>query len=406
MRRCRLILALFMMVVLMIASTSSIEAQSAEKNPGTPKISVKVMDNGSDVQITIKKTKGAVGFEVWMTTDVKYKGYSNLNYDFNSDLVENSSGNFVNAATIEKNGKKNRTITLKNVPYGTVSVKVRAFSGYTQDYWGYTVREYGPFSKVKNVKISNQNETNNSFTKDYTKVKKGDTIEFGSYEQSYPIDGKDPIKWIVLDRTDEELLLLSKYGLDFVPYDCKPSETDGTWEKCSLRKWLNEVFYSVAFNETEKDMIKTVTIRNGENPRVEAHFDWENGEEQENGVTVYYPVEQVQVTDDGNPTEVNVFLLTTEDVTNDSYGFSKNTEEFDESRKCEYTDYAFAQGSYSLDKYEKKEDRTCVWGLRSHGDYSQTSIVTVEKNGKVFNSGRYLADISVAVRPVIYVKIK
>lgn len=66
-------------------------------------------------------------------------------------------------------------------------------------------------------------------------------IKFGHYEQDNDAsNGKEAIEWEVLGYEDGELLLISRYILDAVPYNYE--WTDVTWETCALRKWLNDDF--------------------------------------------------------------------------------------------------------------------------------------------------------------------
>ena len=71
-------------------------------------------------------------------------------------------------------------------------------------------------------------------------AKPGDVIRFGSYE------------WGVIEINGNKKKLLSKKGVAKMPYH----EPGGviTWEKCTLRKWLNEEFYN-QFSDEEKQMI-------------------------------------------------------------------------------------------------------------------------------------------------------
>lgn len=80
------------------------------------------------------------------------------------------------------------------------------------------------------------------------------TVKFGKYY----IDGtnkmtKQPIEWFILDKTDGVALLISKYVLDSKKFD--ENRETSTWEDSSLRKWLNDEFYNVAFNDEEKQSI-------------------------------------------------------------------------------------------------------------------------------------------------------
>ena len=83
-------------------------------------------------------------------------------------------------------------------------------------------------------------------------VKAGDTIVHGSYPQ-----GKDgtvePIEWYVLKVVDDKALVISKKALDCQPYNNKDKYV--TWEKCSLRSWLNNEFYNSAFTNEEQSKI-------------------------------------------------------------------------------------------------------------------------------------------------------
>lgn len=88
-----------------------------------------------------------------------------------------------------------------------------------------------------------------------------------SYDTSNMVEfGTDPsgnkIKWIVLEKEQDKVLLLSHHVID-----CKCFNDDGTpctWETCSLRKWLNNEFYNDAFSAEEKDKILTTYVNSNE----------------------------------------------------------------------------------------------------------------------------------------------
>lgn len=97
-----------------------------------------------------------------------------------------------------------------------------------------------------------------------TVVKKMDTVKFGSYPQSGEIGvGNEPIEWIVLEKNNNEMLLLSKYILDCKCFNDEDKEV--TWETCTLRKWLNDAFYNYAFSTNEKEKIVKSVVKNKEN---------------------------------------------------------------------------------------------------------------------------------------------
>ena len=92
-----------------------------------------------------------------------------------------------------------------------------------------------------------------------TSVEDMDTVTFGAYPQS-DVSGKtkDPIEWIVLERDEEnkKALLFSKYNLDCQSF-LYDEQKDNEWETCSLKSWLNDVFYNNAFVGTDQNIIQS-----------------------------------------------------------------------------------------------------------------------------------------------------
>ncbi|WP_277063543.1 DUF6273 domain-containing protein [Schaalia cardiffensis] len=96
----------------------------------------------------------------------------------------------------------------------------------------------------------------------YRVATKGSLVDFGSYEQ----DGKDsngpePIRWIVLDKLDGRLLLLSLDSLEARPYHPVPFAPI-TWQDSDLRQWMNMEFLNTAFTDLERSLIPTVEVPN------------------------------------------------------------------------------------------------------------------------------------------------
>ncbi len=80
----------------------------------------------------------------------------------------------------------------------------------------------------------------------YRSASKGGTVSFGSYEQDGNTqNGPEPIQWIVLDKIDGQLLLLSADVLEARQYHHVPFE-EVTWENSDLRTWMNGDFYDRA----------------------------------------------------------------------------------------------------------------------------------------------------------------
>ena len=95
---------------------------------------------------------------------------------------------------------------------------------------------------------------------DLSNARKGDFVYFGSYEQNDKDDGTEPIKWKVIDRDDDYLLLFSVYTLDYQRYHEIQDRT--TWADSDIRQWLNEDFFEEAFSEEEREKIVPVTNEN------------------------------------------------------------------------------------------------------------------------------------------------
>ena len=119
---------------------------------------------------------------------------------------------------------------------------------------------------------SNINEqiTNAKTIYDYSKTTTSDEMDgvfFGQYMQGKygGNNEKSPIEWIVVERSNDRAILMSKYILNHMPYDIRLLKDyadyfDSDWEYSLVREWLNNEFYNEAFNDTEKNMILATYI--------------------------------------------------------------------------------------------------------------------------------------------------
>ncbi|MBD5486336.1 MAG: hypothetical protein HDR18_12585 [Lachnospiraceae bacterium] len=94
-------------------------------------------------------------------------------------------------------------------------------------------------------------------------------VTFGRYEQDNDLEnGPEPIEWFIIDREDDKLLLISKYGLDAkkyhegddISYEYPGQSSYMSWDQCTIRKWLNDGFYNTAFNEDEQGFISLTEL--------------------------------------------------------------------------------------------------------------------------------------------------
>lgn len=193
-------------------------------------------------------------------------------------------------------------------------------------------------------------------------------IYFGKYEQDANLNnGPEDIEWIVLDKKDDKYLLISKYGLDgSIQYDIVVDNyIDVTWEDCSMRKWLNETFFDVAFNMEEKEKILSVTLSNPDNP--------------------------TYGTEGGNDTTDKVFLLSIDEA-------YKYLPTYDE-RKAKSTKYAISHDGYRDDL------GYTVWWLRSPGELTYY-VAQIASDGQVYESGVPCQNGLETVRPAIWIDIE
>ena len=201
-----------------------------------------------------------------------------------------------------------------------------------------------------------------------------DDLTFGRYPQT--ADGTDatPIEWKVLSVQGNRALLLSRYGLDEMPYHTE--RIDITWEQCTLRTWLNQDFLNKAFSETERNAILTSYVDNDQG------YWWE--------------------TDGGKDTEDKIFLLSYEEA-NEYLGVTEEDKDNMESRTAP-TAYAIRNGAYTSDSWTTEDGNLAgMWWLRSPGDL-QSEAADVRTAGSLSN--RSVNDSSVVVRPAMWVNLE
>ena len=122
-------------------------------------------------------------------------------------------------------------------------------------------------SSVDNVSSGIENINNvkcvSEYPDNYTSIEM-QSVLFGKYFNN-SINDIEPIEWLVLKKENGEAILLSKYILDGKKYN--ETNVDVDWETCSLRQWLNNDFYNIAFDEAEKNLIQTVDLVNDGNEK-------------------------------------------------------------------------------------------------------------------------------------------
>lgn len=204
----------------------------------------------------------------------------------------------------------------------------------------------------------------------------GSEVVFGSYPQTAAGTDATPITWLVLDKTEEQALLISRDGLDAQPYHHDFAQT--TWESCTLRAWLNSDFLHAAFTAREQQAIALTHVSNAPNQGFRA---W--------------------VTVGGRDTEDFIFLLSYAEA--QAY-FGVDRDDQPNPGACVHpTDYAQAQGAAADSFYETADGAAAGWWwLRSPG-FSQAFAAYVFSDGTL--SYTLVQDGSGTVRPALWVKL-
>ena len=211
----------------------------------------------------------------------------------------------------------------------------------------------------------------------------GTIVAFGHYEQDGDEEnGPEEIEWIVLDEKDGKSLLLSRYGLEAMPYHTKVMNI--TWAKCSLRTWLNKDFLESAFSEDEQDLILETKV---DNSQKQGYRRWNNWKKTKGGKNTkdrifllsYLEAKQylgVTRSDEGNPSGV--------------------------ARMTEFVRQKTADSPYYRNMTEDSpEYGVCTWWLRSPG-YLQKLVATVNWDGTLVAFEP--AEEAGGVRPALWVK--
>lgn len=223
----------------------------------------------------------------------------------------------------------------------------------------------------------------------------GDVIKIGKFEQDDNTEnGKEDIEWIVLDVQGRRALVISKYGLVNIPYN--ETETEVTWETCTLRKWLNNDFFNSTFTDAEKKTIPTVTLENKNNPR--------------------------HNTPGGNDTRDKIFCLSVEEMEKyyGKYNWYNGEEMFGYNQNLIHspTKYAISSGASNryitgedYEKYLREKDYStdvigktgCWWWLRTPGRDSVNACVVDHFGCAGADMERWVDQTKFTVRPAMYI---
>ena len=182
-----------------------------------------------------------------------------------------------------------------------------------------------------------------------------DTVFFGYYPQSVKAyDTDDMIEWIVLEKDEnkKEATLLSKRVLDDIPYNNDSAFI--TWEKSTIRTWLNNNFYYFSFGRQDRRKIVSTEVKT--------------------------TAPEKSLAEGGNDTSDKVYLLSIEEAS-------------------EYLKYCELVGLGTV--YNGHNGLPIGYWLRNPGN-TQNFACYVHQDGILSNIGYYV-NFSKGIRPVIKV---
>ena len=219
---------------------------------------------------------------------------------------------------------------------------------------------FGSYPQTKIVSSSKENDLYSTLEKSNGWYKNNDII-IGKekYHRAKKCYFKyEPIKWRVIKCENGEALLLSDIVLDKQKYNKRLKKV--TWEKSTLRKWLNKKFMNRAFSSSEQEAIRTTKVINEDN--------------------YYYK------TDGGNDTLDKIYLLSLSETDEEKeYGFTDSY-----GMTIKYSNYA------DLDDYQ-------YWWLRTPGE-KNISAAAVDMSGKAYLGGGE-SDMELGIRPVLHLNL-
>lgn len=207
---------------------------------------------------------------------------------------------------------------------------------------------------------------------DWSTVNVGDIKYFGNYEQDdNKSNGSEEIEWIVLAKENGKALLISQYGIDAQPYH--DSYEPITWEKCTLRAWLNSSFIDTAFSEEDRQKIVVTNVVAEKLPG-------------------YGTSDKISA---GNDVKDKVFILCSSEV----------------SKYLNDTDYICQYTIFSKNK-SHQNGQSGEWWLRNPSEHFQDQAAIIDENGKSTRQnggGGYMRcsmrvnDNYILVRPALWI---
>lgn len=195
----------------------------------------------------------------------------------------------------------------------------------------------------------------------YPYMSPGDIVPLGTFRFSHDKPAAS-LEWLVIRRSGDQALLLSRYGIDARPFH--GTHQDIVWEMCDLRAWLNGEFWERAFSEKEKKLIMVTRLET--------------------------PGSAAQGTTGGDVTADRIFCLSAAEV--------KEWLRNKAWRICEPTPYARSRGCRA------GLNGASFWWLRNPGGL-QNKAAGVGETGALSSGGNYADYAGAVVRPAMRITV-
>lgn len=203
----------------------------------------------------------------------------------------------------------------------------------------------------------------------------------------------EPIRWKVLQKTEDALFVMADKGLDYIPYHT--AETTVTWDKSWIRDFLNSentdtLYDSGSYIKNNYFSYSFYLCENGNEGY--RHYLKDDKQEKVHSfyMTAFDDAQRAAITAQGND---KLFLLSAEDVKNASYGFG--TAEKLPARQLSISEYAKKKSWFASES---------AWWLRSD-DAPFATIVG--SGGDIISNSEYFKvnNYSMACVPAMYISL-
>jgi hypothetical protein len=205
----------------------------------------------------------------------------------------------------------------------------------------------------------------------------------------------EPLAWTVLSEENGAALVVCNMIIDAQAYQTEINYGSGAegdyvkdttvysnnYEYSTVRAWLNDSFYSLAFNESEAEIILETTVDNS-------------------AAAMGFDSSKYACAD----TNDKVFLLSVKDITNEEYGHLPQKNYSDSARQKKTTAYAQALGAFTGHSEGIAYYTHGMWWLRSPCDDFQYGYVQVA-NGNGKSNYEDVVRTDVGVVPALRIKL-